>query len=50
MPCEEDGSYNLTYDVTEIKCGIEDLEFNIDFQDVFLKDNEKVVFTKGTFP
>lgn len=48
-PCEEDGSYNATYKFTEIKCGIEDLAFDIDFTQVFLKDNEKVVFTKGVF-
>jgi len=31
IPCEEDGSYNSTYEITEIKCGIEDLDFEIDF-------------------
>jgi hypothetical protein len=49
MPCEEDGSYKADYEITEIPCGIEDLDFEIDFENVFLKDNEKVVFTKGQF-
>ena len=48
-PCEENGSYNATYRFTEITCGIEDLAFDIDFTQVFLKDHEKVVFTKGVF-
>ena len=49
QPCEEDESFNATYEITEIKCGIDDLDFEIDFEQVFLKDHEKVTFTKGQF-
>lgn len=49
VPCEDEGDYDLSWNITEIPCGISNFTFDLDFTQQVLKMQEKVTFERGTF-